>query len=346
MCQRNFWVSVFVVEVGGHLHEAAGMAAKVKTVTQLSVGKFFKDRGKVLHLTLLGSDRGLERNIMEPSVNRPGLALGGFFNYFPYKRLQVLGNSEISYLQSLPEDQAAKAFNRMCEWEIPCLVVSRGQTLPRSLIQLADVAGISVFKTTMNTMKFINMATLWLEWDFAPSTQEHGCMVDLQGIGVFIRGESGTGKSETVLGLLERGCALVADDSVHFRAPEGRELIGTSKELGRYHMEVRGIGLVNVPLMFGVGSMRVEKRLDLVVTLERVAYEDLVNMERVGAQQEFYTILGVKVPHVRLPVAAGRDMARLVEVAALDQKLRGFGVNVAEEFSQKLLNFMNHQSSE
>ena len=321
------------------------MPAKVKHVTHLSIGQFFKDRGKLLHLTLLGSDKGLERKILEPSVNRPGLALAGFFNYFPYKRLQVLGNSEISYLQSLPEDQAAKAFNRVCEWEIPCLVVSRGQTLPRALIQLADAAGISVFKTTMNTMKFINISTLWLEWDFAPTTQEHGCMVDLQGIGVFIRGDSGTGKSETVLGLLERGCSLVADDAVLFRAPEGRELIGTSKELGRYHMELRGIGLVNVPLMFGVGSMRVEKRLDVVVTLERLEFAELGNMERVGADQEYYTILGVKVPHVRLPVAAGRDMARLVQVVAMDQKLRSFGVNVANEFSQKLLNFMQQQTN-
>ena len=169
-------------------------------------------------------------------------------------------------------------------------------------------------------------------------------MVDLQGIGVFIRGESGTGKSETVLGLLERGCSLVADDVVVFRAPEGRELIGTSKELGRFHMEVRGIGLVNVPLLFGAGSMRVEKRLDLIVTLEAIDKANLHTMERVGSEQEYYTLLGVKVPHVRLPVAAGRDMARLVEVAALDQKLRSFGVNVAEEFSKKLLNFMHQKT--
>jgi HPr kinase/phosphorylase len=163
-------------------------------------------------------------------------------------------------------------------------------------------------------------------------------MVDLRGIGVLIRGQSGAGKSETVVGLLERGHSLVADDVVYFRAPEGRELIGTSKELGRYHMEVRGIGLVNVPMLFGVGSMRVEKRLDLVVTLEPM--EQLSDLERVGTKQEFYSLLGVKVPHVRLPVAPGRDMARLVEVAALEQKLRGFGVNTAEEFSKKLLKFM------
>ncbi|MBP7949126.1 MAG: HPr(Ser) kinase/phosphatase [Verrucomicrobiales bacterium] len=317
------------------------MAAKVKHTTFVTVGQFFNDRAKQLHLELLGSNSGFTRKILEPSVNRPGLALGGFFNYFPYKRVQLLGNSEMSYLDSLPEETALQHFNRMCEWEIPCVVVSRGKSLRRSMVKLADTAGISVFTTTMNTMKFLNAATLWLEWDFAPTTQEHGCMVDLRGIGVLIRGESGTGKSEAVLGLLERGHSLVADDIVLFRAPEGRELIGTSKEIGRFHMEIRGIGLVNVPMLFGVGAMRVEKRLDLVVSLERV--ENLHEVERVGAKQEYYNLLGVKVPHVRLPVAAGRDMARLVEVAALEQKLRSFGVNAATEFSKKLLNFMREK---
>lgn len=318
------------------------MASKIKVVSSISVGQFFKDRGKTLHMTLIGSDKGLDRSIMEPSVNRPGLALAGFFRYFPYKRLQVMGNSELSYLESLNEKAAQQHFNRICEWDIPCVVISRGLDFPRRFVELADAAGIAVFKTTMNTMKFINVATLWLEWDFAPTTHEHGCLVDLQGIGVFIRGKSGSGKSETVLGLLERGCSLIADDVVIFRAPEGRELIGTSKPNGRFHMEVRGLGIVNVLSMFGVGAVRVDKRLDLVVTLE-VDPANLNDMERVGAKQEYYTLLGVKVPHMRLPVGPGRDMARMVEVAALDQKLRSFGVNVAEEFSRKMMNFMQDQ---
>ena len=317
------------------------MAAKVKHVKDITVGQFFTDHCKKLHLTLQGSDKGFVRKISEPAVNRPGLALSGFFNYFAFKRIQVIGNSEFAYLQALPETEAQLHFNRMCEWDIPCVVISRDRQLPRHLLELAEAAGISVFRTTMNTMKFINTATLWLEWDFAPTTQEHGCMVDVQGIGVLIRGESGTGKSEAVLGLLERGYSLVADDMVLFRAPEGRELIGTSKDLGRFHLEVRGIGLVNVPMLFGVGAMRVEKRLDLVVTL--VQLDKLEDLERVGAKQEYYTLLGMKVPHVKLAVAPGRDTARLVEVASLEQKLRSFGVNTAVEFSKKLLKFMREK---
>jgi HPr kinase/phosphorylase len=174
-----------------------------------------------------------------------------------------------------------------------------------------------------------------LEWDFAPVTTEHGCMVDVRGIGVLVRGESGTGKSETVLGLLERGHSLVADDLVVFRAPTGQELIGMSKDMGRFMMEVRGLGFVNVLHLFGVGAMRKEKRLDLVVTL--VPIHKLEEIERVGAKHDDYIVLNRPVPHVKLPVAPGRDMARLVETAALEYKLRGMGVNAAEDLSRKLL---------
>ena len=160
-------------------------------------------------------------------------------------------------------------------------------------------------------------------------------MVDVQGIGVMVRGDSGSGKSECVLGLIERGASLVADDIIKYRAIEGRELIGTSPVTGRFHMEVRGIGIINVPAIFGVASMRVEKRLDLVVSLKS---SDKINqLERVGIRKKKYDILGIKVPHVELPVAPGRDMASLVEVAALDQKLKSFGHDSAVEFEKKLL---------
>ena len=172
----------------------------------------------------------------------------------------------------------------------------------------------------MISMKFINAATLKLEQDFAPTTAEHGCMVDVRGIGILIKGSSGSGKSEIVLGLLDRGASLVADDSVKLSAPEGQELTATSSELGRFHMEVRGLGIINVPKMFGAGSMRVEKRLDLIIELTHA--EELNELDRVGIKRQFHTVLGRRVPLIRLPVAAGRNMAHLVEVAALDQKLK------------------------
>jgi len=302
---------------------------------ELSVGEFYERYGDELGLSLQGSDVGFDRLIREPAINRPGLVLAGFYTYFAFKRIQVIGNSENSYLKSLTAAQRTKQFTDLCSRKIPCIVISRGYEVPPELLAIAESKGISILKTKMISMKFINAATIRLEWDFAPITSEHGCMVDVQGIGVMVRGDSGTGKSECVLGLIERGASLVADDIVRYRSIEGRELIGTSPSMGRFHMEVRGLGIINVPRIFGVASMRVEKRLDLVVTLRSV--EKTEEIERVGIRKKNYEILNIKVPHIELPVAPGRDMASLVEVAALDQKLKTFGHDSAIEFDKKLL---------
>jgi HPr kinase/phosphorylase len=315
--------------------------SKVRQIKHLSVGEFADRHSGHLHLEPDGKDAGRERKIFEPSINRPGLALAGFYLYFAYKRIQVMGNSEFAYLNNLPDTAQRKAFRAMCQSDIPCLVTCRGRHLPPDLIEIANEVGVSVYRSTMNTMKFINACTLWLDWEFAPVTSEHGCMVDVKGIGVLIKGESGVGKSEAVLGLLERGASLVADDKVRFRAPEGRELTGMAEELGRYHLEVRGLGIVNVPLLFGVASMRVEKRLDLVVHLKQL--EKFVELDRLGIHQRFYRLLGVNVPYAEIPVAPGRDVARMVEVAALEQKLRSFGHHSAVEFNKKLLQLMEEK---
>ena len=190
----------------------------------------------------------------------------------------------------------------------------------------------------MVTMNFINAATLASEFDFAPMKSEYGSMVDIMGVGTLIRGSSGIGKSECVLGLSSAGTVLVSDDITRFRALEGRELIGTSPDLTRHHMEVRGLGVINVMHIFGIGSVRLEKRLDLIVTLKD--WQELEEVDRIGLDQEYYEILDILVPHITIPVRTGRDLARLVEVAALDQKLKSMGQNSAVEFNQRLLNLM------
>lgn len=307
----------------------------------VTVGDFFERHQKELRLHQIGGRMGFARPIPEPTVNRPGLALAGYYEYFAYRRIQVLGKSERSYLKQLPlEDQRAR-FAALCKRQIPCIVVSRGDPLTRSLVEIANHHQISVLETSMATMKFINAATVRLEWDFAPTAAEHGCMVDVKGIGIFIRGSSGVGKSETVLSLISRGASLVSDDMVKFRNIEGREIVGNAPELGRCHMEVRGLGLINTALLFGVGTFRTDKRLDLVVTLKHAA--DLPDPERVGVEKKYYPLLGLKIPHIELPVAPGRDMAQLVEVAALDQKLKALGHDAAEEFNRKLLKMMSER---
>ena len=317
-------------------------SAEVKAPS-VSVGEFYTRHSETLQMKLLGSDVGFQRKIGEPTINRPGLALAGFFTYFAAKRLQVLGHAELSYLRSLPETEVRERCRALCSESIPGIVISRSLKAPLALLEEAEASGIAVFRTPMVTMRFTNAATIALELDFAPSKSEYGSMMDIMGVGTLIRGSSGIGKSECVLGLIERGHSLVSDDMTRLRALEGRELVGTSPELTRHHMEVRGLGVINVMSIFGIGSVRLEKRLDLIVTLKD--WQDLEEVDRIGLDQEYFEILDILIPHITIPVRMGRDLARLVEVAALDQKLKSSGQNSAVEFNQRLLKTMQKKKT-
>jgi HPr kinase/phosphorylase len=310
-------------------------------VPVVTVEGFFKLHAKTLQLKLEGKRIGFDRRIREPTINRPGLALAGFYTYFAEKRVQVLGAAEQSYLSSLSVRECHARFRALCAQKIPCLVVSRGFRLSPELLAIAEAAGVAVFRTPMVTMRFINAATIALELDFSPTVTEFGSMVDILGVGVLIRGASGVGKSECVLGLIERGYSLVADDVTRIKSLEGRELMATAPELTRYHMEVRGIGIINVVSVFGIGAIRIEKRLDLVVTLKD--WQELAEVDRIGLDRELYEILKIQIPHITIPVRPGRDIARLIEVAAMDQKLKGLGLNSAAEFNERLLGLMETQ---
>jgi HPr kinase/phosphorylase len=309
-----------------------------KNVPVVTVESFYRAHGEKLHLKLEGKRVGFHRKIREPTINRPGLALSGFYKYFAEKRVQVLGAAEQSYLKSLRPKTRIQRFRALCAQKIPCLVNSRGAHLEPALLAVAEEEQVAVFRTPMVTMRFINAATIAMEVDFSPSVTEFGSMVDVLGIGVLIRGQSGIGKSECVLGLIERGYSLVADDVTRVTSLEGRELMATAPELTRYHMEVRGIGIINVASIFGIGSIRIEKRIDLVVTLRD--WQEFEEVDRIGLDQGYYEIMKLQVPHITIPVRPGRDIARLIEVAAMDQKLKGLGRNSAMEFNDKLLNLM------
>jgi HPr kinase/phosphorylase len=297
-----------------------------KSVPVVTVDTFYTSHAEKLQMKLESPRVGFHRKIREPTINRPGLALSGFYSYFAEKRVQVLGAAENTYLKSLSSKIRVKRFRGLCAQKIPCLVISRGMHLDPELLNVAVEEQIAVFRTPMITMKFIN-----------------GSMVDILGVGVLIRGASGIGKSECVLGLIERGYSLVSDDVTRITSLESRELMATAPNLTRNHMEVRGIGIINVANIFGIGSIRIEKRLDLVVTLKD--WEELEEVDRIGLDQEYYEILNLPVPHVTIPVRPGRDIARLIEVAAMDQKLKGLGRNSAVEFNTKLLNLMEPKES-
>ncbi|MEO6872936.1 MAG: HPr(Ser) kinase/phosphatase [Chthoniobacterales bacterium] len=320
------------------VHTISSRSEQRMDVPVVLVGNFFKNYAKKLQLKLEGEEIGFERRIREPTINRPGLALAGFYAYFASKRVQVLGAAEQAYLKDLSAPHRHARFRALCAQGIPCLVLARGFHLSPDLLEIAQGAGIAVFRTPMITMKFINAATIALEADFSPTITEFGSMVDILGIGVLIRGASGVGKSEAVLGLIERGYSLVADDVTRIKSLEGRELNATAPDLTRYHMEVRGIGIINIVSVFGIGAIRMEKRLDLVVTLKD--WQDLEEVDRIGLDRELYEILKIQIPHITIPVRPGRDVARLIEVAAMDQKLKGLGVNSALAFNERLLGSM------
>ena len=304
----------------------------------VTVERFYLNHTEKLQLRLLAGGSGLSRKIMEGSVNRPGLVLANFFKYFAHHRIQVMGGAEWQYLKSLEPDQARTRLTGLLQQKIPCLVYARNFNPPPYALELCDKLQVPLFKSKMVTMRFINAATIALEMEFAPQVSEHGSMVDILGIGVLIRGSSGIGKSESVLALLERGYSLVSDDITRIRLVEGRDLIGTSSETTRYHMEVRGLGIINVPAIFGVRSVRPDKRIDIVITL--MEHNKMEEVDRTGLQEHTYPILGIPLPHVTIPVLPGRDIARLIEVAALDQKLKSLGHNAAREFNERLIERM------
>ncbi|MCL5097007.1 MAG: HPr(Ser) kinase/phosphatase [Candidatus Omnitrophica bacterium] len=304
----------------------------------ITVERFYTLHAGNLQLKLVAGSGGLARFIREPTVNRPGLALAGFTKYFASKRIQVIGSAEATFLKSLPPQERELRYSLLFSYKIPCVVLCRGINADRLLLRAADQAEVPVFKCPFITMKFINLATLALEMMFAPYGSELGSMVDILGVGVIIKGESGIGKSECVLELIERGYSLVSDDVTKVTLVDGREIMGTSPAITRSHMEVRGIGIINVPAMFGIKSVRAEKRVDLVVTLK--AWQDVPNVDRLGMEEEYVKILGLDVPHIIIPVRPGRNLARLVEVAAFQAKLKSSGYNPAKQFNAALIEKM------
>src|SRR5207245_2012947 len=257
----------------------------------VTVDRFYTEHASALELNLIAAANGLKRSIREPTVNRPGLVLSGFTRYFAFKRVQIIGNAEAYFLKSLSGKERVERYATFFSYKIPCVVFSRNLHPDRWLLKAAEDAEVPIFRCPLVTMKFINLATLALEMMFAPRGSEMGSMVDIFGVGVIIKGESGIGISESVLALIERGYSLVADDITKVILVDGREVIGTSSELTRNHMEVRGIGIINVAAMFGVKSIRAEKRVDLVVTLK--SWNEVYDVDRLGVEEQFVKILSV-----------------------------------------------------
>jgi HPr kinase/phosphorylase len=306
----------------------------------ISVGYFYEKMEKDAKLRLVAGKKGLRRRIKVAEIDRPGLAITGFFNYFARKRVQVLGKVEIEYLKSLDHDTKLKRLRELLENNIPCVIISRNYVPPEELMQEAERLQVPPFRTPMTTMNLINRLTLFLDDEFAPTVSLPGNLMEVFGVGVLIKGKGGVGKSETSLGLIEKGHRLITDDIVRIKLREGRYLVGTGAEITRHHMEIRGLGIINVQALFGTVCFRKEAQIDMVITLE--PWDPDKEYDRLGIQEKMISILGRTLSHITIPVRVGRDIVLLVETAALNHRLKETGFNPAKELNERLVKMMSN----
>lgn len=309
-----------------------------KFIESVTVREFYESFKEPLQLELVAGHSGLGKTIKERSLNRPALAMVGFFTAFAAKRIQLLGAGEMAFLRDKVESEQAAIMTAIYERNVPCVVISRNLAPSRALRRLADQYNTPLIRSTLKSKTFTTEATLLLEEKFAPRTHLHGTLLDIKGIGTLICGESGVGKSECALALIERGHSLVADDLTYVKRLSDRELMGSSSELSRGYMECRGIGIINIAELFGVRSVRLEKRIDLVINF--ILWSQGMPEERTGLEENSVEILGLKVPLMEIPIRPGRDMARLVEVASMVQALKAMGHDSAAEFNDRLIAHM------
>jgi HPr kinase/phosphorylase len=299
-----------------------------------TVKELLEDKRYGLGLEIIAGRSAVDNKISSAQVQKPGLALSGFTTHLHRDRIQILGNTEMSYLESLPEEEALSAIRSLFSLGICCFIVSFGLDVPEKIKLEADLTNTPLLRTSLPTDKLTTRLLNLLEEYLTEKTSLHGVLVDVLGIGVFIIGRSGVGKSECALDLVAKGHRLVADDMVLLRKSPPNIIIGSSPDLIRYHMEVRGLGIINIKDLFGITAIRVEKQIDMVVQLE--AWDPGREYERLGFDEESYPILDVDFPMVKLPVTPGRNMTTIIEVAARNHILKIMGHNPALAFERSL----------
>ena len=307
----------------------------------LTLREILARRGDPLQLEPLTGEVGIDRPIPDPEVASPGLALAGYTGRFMPRRLHVLGETEISYLNALDPGERRSRLEKFFEHDLPCVFVTKGQEVPTELLDLARVRGIPLIRSKLKTAEFYRRIKPIVEEAFAPRTTLHGSLADVYGVGLLFIGQSGIGKSECVLDLVERGHRLVADDIVQVVRRGSDILIGSGHELAAHHMEIRGVGLVDIPALFGIRSVRQQKRIEVVVQLE--GWEKAKDADRTGLQQLETTILDVTLPRVIVPLNPGKNITVISEVVAMMHLLRFAGVDVAAAFNQRLIRKMREK---
>lgn len=299
------------------------------------VKDLYERHAKRLGLELTAGKTGMNRRIKVPEVQRPGLSLAGYLKNHAVKRILIFGKMEIEYLHDLDPNVRIARLEAIVTEHTPAIIIARRYRPPKDLKALAERNSIPLFRTNLSTMNLLSKLTLLLTEDFAPSTSCHGTLVEVFGVGVLIQGDSAVGKSEAALGLIERGHRLISDDIVKVKKKEGSYLEGSGAALTRHHMEIRGIGIINVANLYGAVCVRNQKSIDIVVRLE--VWQDDHFYDRMGLEEKYKTILDIKLPYHVLPVKPGRDVVLLLETIALNHRLKDMGYNSAQEFNSKVL---------
>lgn len=299
------------------------------------VKDLYERHAKRLGLELSSGKDGMNRKIRVPEVQRPGLSLAGYLKNHAVRRILIFGKVEIEYLRDLDPKVRVARLEAIVTDQTPAVIIARRYRPPKELRVLAERKSIPLFRTNLSTMNLLGKLTLLLTEDFAPSTSCHGTLVEVFGVGVLIQGDSSVGKSEAALGLIERGHRLISDDIVRVRKKEGSYLEGSGAALTRHHMEIRGIGIINVANLYGAVCVRNQKSIDIVVRLE--VWQDDCFYDRMGLEEKNTTILDIKLPFHVLPVKPGRDVVLLLETIALNHRLKDMGYNSAQEFNSRVL---------
>ena len=300
----------------------------------ITVGFFFESTKDRFQLKQLNGEVGFDREIKDKNLHRPGLALAGYVELFTYDRVQLMGNTEIKYLDSLTPNQRRRAFTTLLEFKMPCVILTNNNILDDDLLSAASAKGVPVFGTPHETTKISYFLADYLDDQFAPQLVLHGSFVDVYGVGVLLAGRSGIGKSEIALDLIERGHRLVADDVVMVTRKGEGILMGAGTDLVKHFMEIRGLGLLDVRSMFGIRAIRFQKRVEIVVELEDWKRND--DYTRTGLDDVTISILAVSIPLVKLPIFPGKNVTVITEVIALNYLLKHYGYDSAKEFAKRL----------
>lgn len=300
----------------------------------LSIQELLAEKEAGLGLELLAGGSGLDKRVHVPRIQKPGLALAGYTTNLHPDRIQVLGSTELTYLNQLSPTRAERHLKTLCALDVCCFIITKGQAAPEMLLKKTEKYGVPLLRTQHQSSLFISLITRFLEERLLPSTTVHGVLVDVLGVGVLLLGKSGIGKSECALELVLKGHRLIADDVVKVRMKLPAVLFGEGSDLLHYHMEIRGLGIINIKHLFGVAAIRERKKIDLAIEL--VEWDSAKEYDRLGLEEQTYSVLGLEIPMQVIPVRPGRNISSIVEVAARNQLLKEMGYHSAREFQDRL----------